>query len=110
MSGSGSSHAAAPSRGQAADDATREMPERFSREELEDFAERHGIQSRRADRPHGRKPLRTYPGLMPGPVPGGRRAPPSTDAAAAGTQLGRTVIMERVAGRINTVQVTIRTT
>jgi hypothetical protein len=33
-------------RGQAADDATREMPERFSREELEDFAARHGIQSR----------------------------------------------------------------
>ncbi len=32
--------------GQAADDATREMPERFSRKELEDFARRHGIQSR----------------------------------------------------------------
>ncbi len=33
-------------RGQAAADAAREMPERFSREELEDFARRHGIQSR----------------------------------------------------------------
>jgi hypothetical protein len=33
-------------RGQAANDAAREMPERFSREELEDFARRHGIQSR----------------------------------------------------------------
>jgi hypothetical protein len=33
-------------RGKAADDALREMPERFSRKELEDFAERHGIQSR----------------------------------------------------------------
>jgi hypothetical protein len=33
-------------RGQAAEDAAREMPERFSREQLEDFAERHGIQSR----------------------------------------------------------------
>jgi hypothetical protein len=33
-------------RGQAAADAAREMPERFSRKELEDFAERHGIQSR----------------------------------------------------------------
>ena len=33
-------------RGQTADDAKREMPERFSREELEDFAERHGIHSR----------------------------------------------------------------
>jgi len=32
-------------RKQAADDA-REMPERFSRKELEDFAERHGIRSR----------------------------------------------------------------
>jgi hypothetical protein len=33
-------------RGKAAGDALREMPERFSRQELEDFAERHGIQSR----------------------------------------------------------------
>jgi hypothetical protein len=33
-------------RGQAAKDAAREVPERFSREELEDFARRHGIQSR----------------------------------------------------------------
>jgi hypothetical protein len=33
-------------RGQAAADAAREMPERFSSQELEDFAERHGIQSR----------------------------------------------------------------
>jgi hypothetical protein len=32
-------------RGQAAADAAREMPERFSRQELQDFAERHGIQS-----------------------------------------------------------------
>jgi hypothetical protein len=29
----------------AADAAAREMPERFSRKELDDFAERHGIQS-----------------------------------------------------------------
>jgi hypothetical protein len=33
-------------RAQAAADAAREMPERFSSEELEDFAKRHGIQSR----------------------------------------------------------------
>ncbi len=33
-------------RGPAAEDAAREMPERFSRQELQDFAERHGIQSR----------------------------------------------------------------
>jgi hypothetical protein len=33
-------------REQAADDAAREMPERFSSEELRDFAKRHGIQSR----------------------------------------------------------------
>jgi hypothetical protein len=32
-------------REQAAADAAREMPERFSRQELVDFAERHGIQS-----------------------------------------------------------------
>jgi hypothetical protein len=32
-------------RGQAAADAAREMPERFSRQELQDFAKRHGIQS-----------------------------------------------------------------
>jgi hypothetical protein len=31
--------------GQAAADAAREMPERFSQKELEDFAERHGVQS-----------------------------------------------------------------
>jgi hypothetical protein len=31
---------------QAADAAARELPERFSRQELDDFAERHGIQSR----------------------------------------------------------------
>jgi hypothetical protein len=29
----------------AADDAVHELPERVSRKELEDFAERHGIQS-----------------------------------------------------------------
>jgi hypothetical protein len=33
-------------RGQAADEAEREMPESFSREQLDDFAGRHGIQSR----------------------------------------------------------------
>ncbi len=33
-------------RGRAAADAAQEMPERFSREALEDFARRHGIQSR----------------------------------------------------------------
>jgi hypothetical protein len=33
-------------RQQAAADAAREMPERFSSKELEDFAKRHGIQSR----------------------------------------------------------------
>ena len=32
--------------GQAAEDAAREMPERFSSKQLEDFAKRHGIQSR----------------------------------------------------------------
>jgi hypothetical protein len=32
-------------RGQAADDAAQQLPERISRKELEDFAERHGIQS-----------------------------------------------------------------
>jgi len=32
-------------REQAAADAARGMPERFSRQELQDFAERHGIQS-----------------------------------------------------------------
>jgi hypothetical protein len=32
-------------RGQVADDAAREMPERFSPKELDDFALRHGIQS-----------------------------------------------------------------
>jgi hypothetical protein len=32
-------------RAQAADDAVHELPERFSRQELQDFAERHGIQS-----------------------------------------------------------------
>ena len=31
--------------GQVADDAAREMPERFSRKELDDFALRHGVQS-----------------------------------------------------------------
>lgn len=31
---------------QAAADAEREMPERFSRKELDDFCERHGIPSR----------------------------------------------------------------
>jgi hypothetical protein len=31
---------------QAADDAAREMPERISQEELDDFARRHGILSR----------------------------------------------------------------
>jgi transcriptional regulator with GAF, ATPase, and Fis domain len=31
---------------QAADAAARELPERFSRQELEEFAERHGISSR----------------------------------------------------------------
>ena len=33
-------------RGQAADEAAREMPERFSRKRLEDCAWRHGIASR----------------------------------------------------------------
>ena len=33
-------------RAQAADDAAHELPERISRQELQDFAERHGIQSR----------------------------------------------------------------
>jgi hypothetical protein len=33
-------------RSQAADDAAREMPERFSRKQLDDFARRHGIVSR----------------------------------------------------------------
>jgi hypothetical protein len=33
-------------RREAADEAAREMPERFSREQLEDFASRHGIASR----------------------------------------------------------------
>jgi hypothetical protein len=33
-------------RGPAADDAERELPERVSSEDLEDFAKRHGIQSR----------------------------------------------------------------
>ena len=33
-------------RGQAADEAAREMPERFSRKQLDDFARRHGILSR----------------------------------------------------------------
>jgi hypothetical protein len=32
--------------GQVAAEAEREMPDRFSRRELEDFAARHGIQSR----------------------------------------------------------------
>jgi hypothetical protein len=32
-------------RAQAGDDAVHELPERFSRQELQDFAERHGIQS-----------------------------------------------------------------
>jgi hypothetical protein len=32
-------------RPQAADDAAHELPERISRQQLEDFAERHGIQS-----------------------------------------------------------------
>lgn len=33
-------------RGDVAADAEREMPERFSSKELDDFASRHGIQSR----------------------------------------------------------------
>ena len=33
-------------RRQAADEAAREMPERFSRKQLEDFTSRHGIGSR----------------------------------------------------------------
>jgi hypothetical protein len=33
-------------RGQAADDAAQELPERVSRQELQHFAERHGFQSR----------------------------------------------------------------
>jgi hypothetical protein len=33
-------------RGQAADDAARELPERISTKELDEFARRHGIQSR----------------------------------------------------------------
>lgn len=32
--------------GEAAADAERELPERFGRGELDDFARRHGIQSR----------------------------------------------------------------
>jgi hypothetical protein len=35
-----------PGQGEAADEAARELPERVSRKEIEEFAERHGLLSR----------------------------------------------------------------